>query len=297
MLSIAAYTGGRTVASARFRVRQLIGPMLAQGIAMHEYPAMFGPSRPCEGRCGPLWGLATLAQRVPSVAQPDNADISLIQREMLSTFVTLESALKSPRVLDVDDAIWLHMGDRRARRLATLVDSIICGNRNVAEYFSQWNPNVRIIHTAVDHTRFTPLQKEPSEKLVIGWSGAASAFAELYRIEPALATVLGRHHNVTLRIMADRKPRFTSVPEAQCEFVQWSPEVEVSAMQSMDIGIMPLEDTPWNRGKCAYKMLLYMGCGLPVIASPVGMNSDVLAMANVAWQQAILMNGSGAWKP
>ena len=64
----------------------------------------------------------------------------------------------------------------------------------------------------------------------------------------------------------------------QCEYVKWSPEVEVRSIQHMDIGIMPLSDTLWNRGKCAYKILLYMGCGLPVVASPVGMNSEVLAM-------------------
>lgn len=266
------------MASARFRVRQLIAPMRSHGISIREHSAVLGSFPPVRKASRPLWAVATLAQRIPSVLQSYKADLSLIQREMLSTFVTLEPALKSPRVLDVDDAIWIHMGDRRARRLATLVDAVICGNRNLAEYFSQWNRNVRIIHTAVDDKRFTPLQNRPDDKIVIGWSGASGTFSELYRIEPALAQVLSQHSNVKLRIVADRKPQFTSLPQAQCEYVKWSPEVEVSAIQHMDIGIMPTGDTPWNRGKCAYKILLYMGCGLPVVASPVGMNSEVLAM-------------------
>jgi glycosyltransferase involved in cell wall biosynthesis len=277
MLQVCAYTGGKSVASARFRVRQLIAPMRSQGIFIREHAAAFGSFPPVQKASRPLWALSTLAQRIPSVLRSYKADLSLIQREMLSTFVTLEPALKPPRVLDVDDAIWIHMGDKRARRLATLADAIICGNRTVAEHFSQWNRNVRIIHTAVDDKRFTPLQKKTGREIVIGWSGASAGFSELYQIEPVFARLLRQHTNVKLRILADQKPQFTTLPPSQCQYVKWSPEIEVSAIQHMDIGIMPLSDTPWNRGKCSYKMLLYMACGLPVVASPVGMNSDVLA--------------------
>ena len=209
MLKIAAYTGGKRVASARFRVRQLIAPMRSHGIFIHEHSAAFGSFPPVHRAGRPLWAVASLAQRIPTVLRSYKADLSLIQREMLSSFVTLEPALKPPRVLDVDDAIWIHMGDKRARRLATLADAIICGNRTVSEYFSQWNRNVRIIHTAVDDKRFTPLQKNTDNEIVIGWSGASDAFSELYRIEPALAQVLRQQPNVKLRILADQKPQFT----------------------------------------------------------------------------------------
>jgi glycosyltransferase involved in cell wall biosynthesis len=90
--------------------------------------------------------------------------------------------------------------------------------------------------------------------------------------------------------MADVRPDL-DLPTQQIEFVPWSPGVEVQAIQSMDVGIMPLRDTLWSRGKCSYKMLLYMSCGLPVVVSPVGMNAEILEMASVGQAAA----GSDDW--
>jgi glycosyltransferase involved in cell wall biosynthesis len=261
-------------------VRQYVEPLRDRGISIIENPALLSSFPPAQKLLRPFWAIGSLLHRVPGIVRSYEADLSLIQREMLSTLVTLESALRRPRVLDVDDAIWIHMGDSRARRLARLVDGVICGNRHIADYFAQWNENVRVIPTAVDDRRFHPVGDGRKEKVIVGWTGASGAFGELSRIETAIAGVLNRHPDVVFRVVADQEPRFHSLPQAQCEFVRWSPEGEVASIQPMDIGIMPLADTPWNRGKCAYKMLLYMSCGIPVIASPVGMNNDVLAMAD-----------------
>lgn len=70
------------------------------------------------------------------------------------------------------------------------------------------------------------------------------------------------------------------MPADRVEYVPWSPESEASVIQSFDVGIMPLDDSPWARGKCSYKMLLYMACGIPVVVSPVGMNAEVLALGS-----------------
>jgi glycosyltransferase involved in cell wall biosynthesis len=181
----------------------------------------------------------------------------------------------------VDDAIWLNRNSSFARKLAAMSDSVICGNSFLAEYFRQWNPNITILPTAVDTKRFVPLKPRSfGDAPVIGWSGNRSGFADLQVIEGPLRTVLAKYPKALLRVMADERPNL-DVPVHQMEFVPWSPEVEVQTIQSMDIGIMPLRDTLWSRGKCSYKMLLYMSCGVPVVVSPVGMNAELLEMASI----------------
>ncbi len=223
----------------------------------------------------PLWGVATLASRLPGILQSYRFDVTLLQREMLSKFVTLEPLTRRPRVLDVDDAIWLYRQDRFAPKLARLCSGIICGNTYIAEAFGQWNPNVTVIPTAVDTQRFVPAA--PVEDLVIGWSGTSGGYEYFRPIESAFAAVLQRFPRARLRIVSDRPPSFQGIPADRIEFIRWSPDNEVSAIQGMSVGIMPLMDTPWDRGKCSFKMLTYMACGIPVVATPVGMNADVLA--------------------
>jgi glycosyltransferase involved in cell wall biosynthesis len=200
---------------------------------------------------------------------------------MLSTFLTLEPLTKRPRVLDVDDAIWLNRDNSFARKLAVISDSVICGNSFLAEYFRQWNANITILPTAVDTKRFVPLNARSfGDSLVIGWSGNRSGFGDLKIVEAPLRTLLAKYPKVRLRIMADERPALDA-PAHQLEFVPWSPQVEVQTIQSMDVGIMPLRDTLWSRGKCSYKMLLYMSCGVPVVVSPVGMNAEILEMSTI----------------
>jgi glycosyltransferase involved in cell wall biosynthesis len=188
---------------------------------------------------------------------------------------------KKPRVLDVDDAIWLNRGGSFARRLASISDSVICGNSFLAEYFRQWNSNVTILPTAVDTDRFRPLVSKPAgDAPVIGWSGGSSGFVDLQLAERGLQTFFSKYPKARLRVIADEPPHL-DMPARQIEFVQWSPEAEVESIQTLDIGIMPLRDTLWSCGKCAYKMLLYMSCGVPVVVSPVGMTGEVLKMGTI----------------
>jgi glycosyltransferase involved in cell wall biosynthesis len=154
---------------------------------------------------------------------------------------------------------------------------VICGNEYLAAHFAQWNPNVRILPTAVDTDRYRPAPIEPDGIKRIGWSGESSNFKFLTPILPALRAVLDRRKDAVFRIVSEMRPRMEGIPENRIEFIQWSPENEVRVLQEMSIGLMPLDDTPWARGKCSYKLLTYMACGVPVVASPVGMNAVVLA--------------------
>lgn len=250
---------------------------------MRECPSWAGTFPPATRWLRPAWGLWNLSERAPDALRSFAYDLVFFQREMLSTFVTWEPLTRRPRVLDVDDAIWVHRRGDFARRLARLCDHVICGNDFLAEQFSRWNPSISKLPTPVDIHRFCPGKAPSPERLTIGWMGLHSNLVSLYHIEDALHEVLRRHRNAVLRIVSGEAPRFRNLPADQVEYIRWTRENEAPTMQEMTIGIMPLEDTVFARGKCSYKMLLYMACALPVVVSPVGMNAEVLKKGEVGF--------------
>jgi glycosyltransferase involved in cell wall biosynthesis len=294
VIQIAAYTSGVNAPGARYRVQQMIQPLRARGISMREYPAPFGSYPPSIKPLRPLWGGITVVERLGAALRGRLADMTLLQREMVSTLITVERFTKAPRVADVDDAIWLH-NRRTAETLARMCETVVCGNAFLAENFAQWNQNVVVVPTAVDSARFVPGAERVGAEL-IGWSGTSSGFKFLYQIEPALARVLRAAPGAKLRVISDRQPVFKLLPPAQVEFIRWRPEREVETLQDLSVGIMPLENSDWSRGKCSFKMLTYMACAVPVVASPVGMNSEVFAHGECGlpaetaenWESALL---------
>lgn len=279
-----AFTGGRAVPGARFRVRQYIPTLRELGVTLSELPAAFDAYPPLRRSLRPLWAVMNLTTRLRDLARAGRPDVVLLQREFLSSHVTLEPLTPRPRVLDVDDAIWLYGGEGFARRLAGLCDLVVCGNAFLAEQFGRWNPNVEILPTGVDTDRFVPSRDTADsarKPVVIGWSGTSSTLPSLHAIEAPLAEVMRRQPGVVFRVVCDRPPELSALPRDRVEFVPWSPEREVAAIQGMTIGLMPIEDSVAARGKCSLKMLLYMACGLPVVVSPVGTNAEILAMGEV----------------
>jgi glycosyltransferase involved in cell wall biosynthesis len=276
---VLAFTGGKTVPSARFRVRQYLSSLRALGIEIEERFPVCGAYPPKEQFLRPLWALGTVAERLPSVLASYRYDLTFLQREMVSTLVTWEPFTHQPRVLDVDDSIWIFRGGAASRRLSAVCNSVICGNAFLAEHFGQWNPRVTILPTAIDTERFRPPEiLRGSERPIIGWSGGSAGLQELYRIEKSLWIVLQKHPQALLRIICDSQPRFKLLPPERVEFFPWSTENEIRGLQGINVGIMPLAETIWNRGKCSYKMLLCMSCGVPTVVSPVGMNREILKM-------------------
>lgn len=278
MLKVAAFTGGRDVPSARFRVRQYIDCLTTQNVWLDEFAAPLGQYPPVLKAYRPAWVMGALLSRVPAIVRSYSYDLVLLQREMLSTLYTLEGLTKKPRVLDVDDAIWLHRRGAFAGKLARHCRAVICGNEFLASYFRRWNSTIFTIPTGVDTDRYVPGDNQSQP--IIGWSGTRSGFRYLLRIEPALRDVLQAVPSARLRIVSDIMPQLQGVPAERVDFIPWSRETEIASLQDLAVGIMPLEDSDWERGKCSFKMLTYMACGVPVVVSPVGMNREVLAMGN-----------------
>lgn len=278
-MNVAAFTGSHREPSSRFRIRQLIPALQTLDVVVRDHPAPFGTFPPASKVVRPFWGVATLASRIPQLTASSGADVTFLQREMLSTFHTLERFTPEPRVFDVDDAIFLFRGGRFSDAIARQSARVIAGNAFIADHFSKVHPDVVVIPTAVDTDRFRPGPR--SDRPVIGWSGSSSGLPYLTAIEPQLKRVLDAVPGALLRVVSDQPPVFSRIPTDKVEYIRWSPESEVSAIQGMSVGLMPLDDTPWSKGKCAYKMLLYMSCGVPAVVSNVGMNVDVLAKARV----------------
>jgi len=289
-ITVAALTGSLNDPASRFRVRQYIPRLAEQGVNVCEHIPFFGKS------CG-LPSPFKTCSRIPALFRSRHADLVWVSRELVQGYETFERLLKRPRVMDVDDAIWLSrpFGVFTAADIARAMDAVIAGNDYLAEYFSRYCRNVYVVPTAIDLNRYELRPDSGSEtpkKFVIGWTGMASNYKYLKLIEKPLKRFLQDYPDAELLLVAQRawKSREIGGITESCEiaperirFAPWSKENEANVLQEMSVGLMPLSDDKWTRGKCSFKMLQYMGVGLPVIVSPVGMNRDVLQKADIGF--------------
>lgn len=283
-IQIAALTGGVKTPSARFRIRQYIARFAAAGIEVREHLPYF------EKSCG-LPSPFKAAARIPALFRSRLADIIWLNKELVQGYPTFERLLKKPRVLDVDDAIWhsLPLGKLGVPYIAKAMDVIVAGNSYLANYFEQYCSAVHVIPTGIDLNRFCPgshSQQYNMERFIIGWTGMACNYKYLDTIAVPLQQFLSDNPNAELMIVSNRPWKNPLIDPRRICFIQWTPENETAVLDRMSVGIMPLADDKWSKGKCSFKMLQYMAASLPVIASPVGMNVDVFKKGLIGFPTA-----------
>jgi glycosyltransferase involved in cell wall biosynthesis len=302
---VQALISGRNAASSRFRVLQHVRALGALGITVIARPPRIskyasvpaGRSRAGNATLGAALSAAKVAVRVPAAARSWRADATWLEREVLPGRLTLEPLLHRPLFFDVDDAVWLLSAghERATRAIAARATCVLAGNDYLAEWFSPVAGAVERVWTAIDTERFTP-GGGGDRPFTIGWTGSGSSMRYLQSISPALARVLAEVPAARLVVVSDALVELPGVDRERVDFVAWSPDVEAEALRRMDVGLMPLGRGEWAKGKCAFKMLQYLSCGVPAVVSPVGMNAQVLAMADVGlaaadddgWVDAVL---------
>ena len=215
-------------------------------------------------------------------------DLVVIEYELFpyfpAIFEFLLSKLGVKYVVDYDDAIFhnYNLSKNKAIRyflgnkIAIVMKYSMCvlaGNKYLASYANKaGGKKIEIIPTVIDATRYKQKQILPNEKISIGWIGSPSTFKYLKTIRPVLSKLVKRYEIEVIIVGAKDTLGLKGIEK----HVEWSQVTEVASILTFDIGVMPLDETPWAKGKCGYKLIQYMACGLPVICSPVGMNTDLV---------------------
>jgi glycosyltransferase involved in cell wall biosynthesis len=222
-------------------------------------------------------------------------DIFYIHRKVFPPIEFAYIRKKARKIIyDFDDAIMYRSSSSKnpyslSRRIKFAymmrrVDFIIAGNNFLKSEVLPYNSHVEVIPTSLDLSRYNAKGRGRKEDpVIVGWLGSSSTLKYLKNLMPTLERLYQRYPHFQLKIVCDRFLDGVNVPVIK---KKWSPETEEADLKSFDIGVMPLKDDLWSRGKCGLKILQYFSVGVPAVCTPVGINRDIVQdTVNGFWAQ------------
>lgn len=281
--------------SQRFRFEQYLSALKEQGISYTLSPFLSQSAFSSwykEGRF--VWKafciLRGFLRRLRDLATINKYDFVFIHREIVPVGPPvieffIAKVFRKKIIYDFDDAIWIPNASESNRffvflKFYSTVKLLVkwsykvsCGNNFLCSFAKLLNPNVVYNPTTIDTENYHNLvKKEISEPVVIGWTGSHSTVRYIEGLFPVIER-LSRQHHFEFHLISDLPPAHAP---AVVKFVKWKKETEIEDLAKIDIGLMPLEDDRWAKGKCGFKALQYMALGIPALVSPVGVNTRIV---------------------
>ena len=285
-------------AGCRFRIAQFIPYLESVGFEV-TLDSLFTPEffrlvyRPRNYLRKAATFAALSMKRLDALREVSRFDLIFLYRELFplgpALIERMLAARKGPPiVLDFDDAIFLpNVSDanrliatfKRPQKVASIIrcsDHVIAGNEYLANYARQFNDAVTVIPTSVDTRQFVPdtrPSRAPHEMPVLGWIGSPTTGTYIRSLTSVLRRVREQHPFV-LRVSGVGER--LDVPGVTVQNEPWQLDREVELFNTCDVGVYPLADDEWSKGKCGFKAIEFMACGVPVVASAVGVNRDIV---------------------
>lgn len=286
VLGLALY--GPMAASTRYRLGQYAPGLADQGIDLQIHHLLGDDylRRRFDGEAIPWLSLLRSGwDRLGQLRAAKDFDAAMLHCELFPLMPgwVERTLLPRPYIYDFDDAFYLKYRSGKLGVLRPLLGNkfgtvmqgaaaITAGNNVLAEHARGQNTNTELLPTVVDTDRYVPVRRTPRDVFTVGWIGSPSTAPYLAELVGPLSRI-GKESPVRLIVIGGKAP---SIPNISVEEIAWSEQTEVALINTFDVGVMPLPDDDWARGKCAFKLIQYMACAVPVVASPVGANTHVV---------------------
>ena len=286
-------------AGCRFRVYQYLPYLRKHDIRVASSPFLFSSYfrivyKPGRVILKIIYFFLSTLRRFCDLIRALGYDIIFIYREAYPigppVFESILHFLGKSIIFDFDDAIFLPNTSqvnrflrllrphRNADKIISLSKGVIIGNNYLKDYALRFNKNIFVLPTAVDTNQYVPIPKsnqDMSGKVIIGWIGSHTTQDYVKGFIPIFVKLNERYKNLFLKIIGTNF-RYAEDFGDNVELKDWSLANELEDLQSFNIGIMPMPDNSWTRGKCGFKAILCMSVGIPVVCSRVGVNTEIV---------------------